>query len=64
VTAAAADTITFSLIGFVVVIAAIVVWRVVVHDPTIRKVRFGVFYERERTDDEDEDEPEEPERGH
>ena len=50
--ASASDTVTFSLVGFVIVIALLVVWRLVVRDPRIRKVRFGVFYEREREDDE------------
>lgn len=43
-----ADTVTFSLVGFVLFVAVVVVWRVVVHDRQIRRVRFGVFYERER----------------
>jgi hypothetical protein len=61
VVASGADTVTFSVIGFVLLIAAVAVWRVVIHDPRIRKVRFGVFYERERCG---EDEPEEDEHGH
>jgi hypothetical protein len=56
VTATAADTVTFSLVGFVVVVAAIVVWRVVLHDRSVRRVRFGVFYERERNGDDKEEE--------
>lgn len=55
-TASTADTITFSLVGFVVVVAVVVIWRVLGHDHTVRRVRFGVFYERERDGDEPEDE--------
>lgn len=47
-----ADTVTFSLVGFVVVLAIVVVWRLVGHDRRIRTVRFGVFYERELEGDE------------
>lgn len=47
-----AEVVEFSLVGFAVVVAAVVVWRVVMRDPTIRKVRFGFFYEREREDEE------------
>lgn len=49
---AVADTV----IGVFVLVALIVVWRVLLRDPSIRRVRLGVFYERERDgDDEDED---------
>lgn len=41
-----------ALAGFAAVILVVVIWRVVIHDKTIRKVRLGVFYEREREDDE------------
>jgi hypothetical protein len=51
--ASTAHTVTLSLVGLVLLVAVIVVWRLVVHDPRIRKVRFGVFYERDRTDEED-----------
>jgi hypothetical protein len=50
--ASTADAVTFSLLGVVVVIGLIVIWRVVIHDRTIRKVRFGVFWERERDPEE------------
>lgn len=54
-----ADGVVWSVVGLFVVVALIVLWRVAVYDPSIRRVRFGVFYERERTpDDEPEDEPE------
>lgn len=52
--ASTADTVTFSLAGFVLFLAIVVVWRIITRDPRIRKIRFGVFYEREREgDDED-----------
>jgi hypothetical protein len=35
-----------------VLVAVIAAWRVLVHDKTIRRIRFGVFYEREREADE------------
>jgi hypothetical protein len=54
VLAVGADTVTFTLVGFVIVIALVVVWRVLVHDRAIRRIRLGVFYERERDDDPDE----------
>jgi hypothetical protein len=47
------DIVFGGLVGFVIVLALIVVWRVVVHDETIRKIRFGVFYERERDEKEE-----------
>jgi len=47
-----AHTVTLSVIGFVLLVAVVVVWRILMHDRTIRRVRFGVFYERERDDDE------------
>lgn len=53
ISASAAHTVTLSLVGLILIIAVIVVWRVIVHDPRIRKVRFGVFYERDRIDEED-----------
>lgn len=48
----AADTITFSLVGFVIVVAAVVIWRVVIRDPNVRRVRFGFFYERDKEEGE------------
>jgi hypothetical protein len=51
-----AHTVTISVIGFVLLVAVIVVWRILIHDSSIRKVRFGVFYERLRDQDEDPDE--------
>jgi hypothetical protein len=49
-----AHTVTISVIGFVLLVAVIVVWRILIHDTSIRKVRFGVFYERVRDKDMDE----------
>ncbi len=46
-----AHTVTFSVIGFILLVAVVVVWRILMHDASIRKVRFGVFYERERDED-------------
>ena len=45
--ASTADTVTFSLVGFIVVIGAIVVWRIVGRDKAVRRIRFGFFYERD-----------------
>lgn len=45
-----ADTVTFSLVGFVVLLAAIVVWRIVGRDKAVRRLRFGFFYERDLDD--------------
>jgi hypothetical protein len=53
VAASTADTVTLSLIGFVILVAAIVVWRIVLHARTVRRVRFGIFYERERDKDDE-----------
>jgi len=43
------------LLAVAALIVTVVAWRVVVHDRTIRRIRFGVFYERdhnqERTPD-------------
>lgn len=38
--------------GVVIILLLVAVWRVVIHDPTVRRVRFGVFYERERDKEE------------
>ena len=56
-TASTANTVTFTVIGFVALVVAIVIWRVVIHDKAIQRVRFGVFYERERNEDYDYAEP-------
>jgi len=45
-------TLFYVLIGIAVAVAIVAAWRVLVHDKTIRKVRLGFFYERERDDDE------------
>ena len=50
VVASTADTITFSLVGFVVALAAIVIWRIVGRDKAVRRLRFGFFYERDLDD--------------
>lgn len=52
--ASTANTVTFSVIGFVLVLAIVVVWRILMHDKTIRRIRLGIFYERERERDDDE----------
>jgi hypothetical protein len=53
-----ASGVAYTLIGLVVLVAVIAAWRVLVHDKTIRRIRFGVFYEREREpDDLEHDEP-------
>jgi hypothetical protein len=49
-----ADTITFSTIGFIIILALIVVWRLIVKDRNrqdIRRIRFGIFYERDIAED-------------
>lgn len=56
-----ADGITVTVVGAVIFVAVVVVWRVAVHDRGVSKVRFGVFYERER--DGDDLEPGETPRG-
>lgn len=46
--AALGDTVAVILIVFALVMAAIVVWRIVARgNPRIRRIRLGVFYERE-----------------
>lgn len=52
-TASGATTVTFSVVGFVLFVAVIVVWRILMHDKAITRIRFGVFYERERAEDYD-----------
>jgi hypothetical protein len=47
------EAIVYALVGVAVVVALIAVWRVALHDRTIRRVRFGVFYERDRDKDDD-----------
>jgi len=42
------------LVSVAVVVVVVTVWRVIIHDRSIRRVRFGVFYERDRTDDDNE----------
>lgn len=51
--ASGAETVTLSLVGFLIVVAVIVIWRVLVHDRGVRRIRLGVFYERERDEDEE-----------
>ena len=46
-----AGTITWALVGLVIVIGLIAGWRVIVHDRSISRIRFGFFWERERTAD-------------
>jgi hypothetical protein len=53
-----ANGVFWALVGLAVFIALVVAWRVTIHDRAVSRVRFGVFYERERDDDYDEDEPE------
>jgi hypothetical protein len=53
------DGITYTIVGVVLFVAIVAVWRVVVHDRTITRVRFGIFYERER---DEQLEPEQPEQ--
>jgi len=49
--ASTASTVTWALVGLVVVIGLIAGWRVIVHDRSISRIRFGFFWERERTAD-------------
>jgi hypothetical protein len=44
--------ITLTVIGLFAAILIIVIIRVVTHDRRIRRVRLGVFYERDRDNDE------------
>lgn len=44
--------ITLAVIGLFAIILVIVIVRVVTHDRRIRRVRLGVFYERDRDDNE------------
>ena len=52
IAASTADTVTFSAVGFVIIVAIVVVWRILVYDRSIRRIRLGIFYEREREGDE------------
>jgi len=64
VIARTADTITFGGITFIIVLALIVVWRLIVKDRSrdrIRRIRFGIFYERDLADEEPADLPHEEE---
>ena len=47
---------TLATIGIFLLLVVIVVIRLVTRDRFIRRVRFGVFYERERDDIDDPDE--------
>jgi hypothetical protein len=60
--ASTANTVTLSVVGFVLLVVVVVVWRVLMHDKAIRRIRFGVFYERERDDEYDYSEPPQRER--
>jgi hypothetical protein len=51
--ASAADAIIVTTIAVFVFIAVIAIWRVLVHDRSVRRIRLGIFYERERADEED-----------
>lgn len=51
IVAGSADTITLGVVGVAFVIAVVVVWRVLMHDKRVRRIRFGIFYERERDED-------------
>jgi membrane protein YdbS with pleckstrin-like domain len=48
-----ADEFFWVLVAVAVLVALIAIWRVWVHDKTIRRVRFGFFWERERDDSEE-----------
>jgi len=51
VIARTADTVTLTVVGFLLLVAVVVIWRVLVHDRNVRRIRLGVFYERERDDE-------------
>jgi hypothetical protein len=46
-----ADGIFWALVALAIVLVLAVIWRVIVNDRNIRRVRFGVFWERERDGD-------------
>ena len=46
-------TAVWALIGLAVVIALVVAWRVTVHDRTVKGIRLGFFYERDRDRDDE-----------
>ena len=58
-----ADGITVTLVGLAIFIALVVAWRTLVHDRAIRRIRFGVFYERERDEYDDGEEDEDNSNG-
>jgi hypothetical protein len=49
--ASTATTVIWALVGFVILIGLIAGWRVIVHDRSISRIRFGFFWERERSAD-------------
>jgi hypothetical protein len=51
VTASVGADLLYALVAFVVLLAAVALWRVKWHDPRIRRFRFGFFYERDRDDE-------------
>jgi hypothetical protein len=51
----------YALIAVVILIGAVALWRVSIHNPKIVSLRWGIFYERDVCD-QDEEEPTEQER--
>jgi hypothetical protein len=51
VTASNADAIVATTIGLFIFVALVTAWRVLIHDRSIRRIRMGVFYEREHEDE-------------
>jgi hypothetical protein len=58
VTASFATDLLYGLVAFVVVLAALALWRVKWHDPRVHRIRLGVFFERDRELDDDYEEDE------
>lgn len=58
IAAGVAAGIVYAIISVVGLVAAVALWRVVIHDKAVTRIRLGVFYERERDDTDDDDEPE------
>jgi hypothetical protein len=49
--ASTATTVVWTLAGLAVALALVAGWRVIVHDRSISRIRFGFFWERERSAD-------------
>jgi len=50
-------TIVWALIAVAVVVAVVAAWRVALRDPSVRRIRLGVFWEKDERDDKPEGVP-------